>query len=133
MSLYVTDTHPLVWYTANKHAQLSAKALTAFQQAETTQALIYIPAVTFWEIALLEKLGKIKLRDGFTRWSSALLSKRGFALLPLENSIIAQPVGYNFNYDPFDSVIVASAAETGVPLISRDVAIAESNLVEIWW
>jgi PIN domain nuclease of toxin-antitoxin system len=98
-----------------------------------TQALIYIPAVSFWEIALLERLGKIKLRDGFARWSSALLAKRGFAILPLETSIIAQAVGYNFNNDLFDKVIVASAAEVGAPLISKDVAITESNLVEIWW
>ncbi len=133
MSVYVTDTHPLVWHAANKHTQLSAKALAAFQQAEAAQALIYIPAVAFWEIALLEKLGKIKLREGFAKWSATILTKRGFAILPLETSIIAQAVAYNFNNDPFDSVIVARAAEIGVPLISRDVAITEANLVEICW
>jgi len=133
MSLYVTDTHPLVWYAGDKHTKLSVKALRAFQQAETAQVLIYVPAVAFWEIALLEKLGKIKLREGFAKWSAALLTKPGFAILPLETSIIAQAVGYNFNNDPFDSVIVANAAEIGVPLISKDVAITESSLVEIWW
>ncbi len=133
MSLYVTDTHPLVWHAGDKHTKLSVKALKAFQQAETSQALIYVPAVTFWEIALLEKLGKLKLLDGFAKWSVTLLAKPGFAILPLETSIIAQAVSYNFNNDPFDSVIVASAAEIGVPLITKDVAITESNLVEIWW
>lgn len=133
MSVYVTDTHPLVWYATNKHAQLSAKALAALQQAEAAQALIYVPAVAFWEIALLEKLGKIKLHEGFARWSATILAQRGFALLPLETSIIAQAVAYNFTNEPFDSVIVASAAEIGVPLISKDVAITEANLVEIYW
>jgi PIN domain nuclease of toxin-antitoxin system len=133
MALYVTDTHPLVWYTSGKLSKLSAKALIAFQQADVAQTLIYIPAVVLWEIALLEKLGKIKLHDGFARWSSILLAKRGFTLLPLEPSMIAQAVAYNFNNDSFDKMIVASAAEISVPLISKDVAIAESYLVEIWW
>lgn len=133
MSLYVTDTHPLVWYAGDKHAKLSATALRAFQQAEAAQALIYVPAVAFWEIALLAKLGKIKMHDGFSKWSAALLAKPGFAILPLETSIIAQAVGYSFNNDPFDSIIVASAAEIGVPLISKDVAITAANLVEIYW
>lgn len=89
--------------------------------------------MSVWEIALLEKLGKIKLNDKFDRWANRLLSKRGFALLPLETSIISAAVGYNFNNDPFDAVIVASAVEFGFPLITKDVAISESNLVEIYW
>lgn len=132
--VFIRDGHPSARLDAgDKHTKLSVKALRAFQQAETAQVLIYVPAVAFWEIALLEKLGKIKLREGFAKWSAALLTKPGFAILPLETSIIAQAVGYNFNNDPFDSVIVANAAEIGVPLISKDVAITESSLVEIWW
>ena len=33
MSVYVTDTHPIVWYTLNKQSNLSAKALAAFEDA----------------------------------------------------------------------------------------------------
>lgn len=133
MSLYVTDTHPLIWYAGNKHSSLSAKVLSVFQKAENAEVLIYIPVVTLWEIALLNKTGKILLTENFERWSAKLLSKNGFALAHLETEIIAKAIGYNFNNDPFDSVIVATAAQLELPLVTKDAAMTESNLVEIYW
>lgn len=131
--MYVTDTHPLIWYFTGKHSSLSPKVLSAFQKAEDAEIVIYIPAVVFWEIALLEKRGRIVLKDGFEKWSRKVLSKSGFAIAHLETEIIAKSVGYNFNNDPLDNAIVATAVEFEIPLITKDVAINESNLVEIFW
>jgi PIN domain nuclease of toxin-antitoxin system len=131
--MFVTDTHCLVWYFNGKHSSLSPKVLSAFQKAEDAEIVIYIPAVVFWEIALLEKRGRIVLKDGFENWSRKILSKNGFAMAHLETEIIAKSVGFNFNDDPFDAAIVATAIEFEIPLITRDVAITESNLVEIFW
>lgn len=131
--MYVTDTHPLIWYTTGKHSQLSPKVLQAFQKAERFETLLYIPAVVFWEIAMLESLGKIKLRDNFERWSNQLLAANNYEIVPLDLSIIAHSVGFNFNKDYFDKAIVASALALDVPLITKDVAIIESRLVEIYW
>ncbi len=131
--MYVTDTHPLIWYQNGKHSALSAKVLSAFQKAEDSEVVIYIPSIVFWEIALLEKRGRIILKDGFEKWSAKLLSKNGFAIAHLETEIIAKSVGYNFNDDPFDNAVVATAVEFEIPLITKDAAITESNLVEIFW
>jgi hypothetical protein len=38
--MYVTDTHPLVWYATGKHRQLPHKVLQAFQAASDAEALI---------------------------------------------------------------------------------------------
>ncbi len=65
MSLYVTDTHPLIWYKSGKHSALSGKVLSVFERAEKAETLVYIPAVVFWEIALLNKTGRIKLAESF--------------------------------------------------------------------
>jgi PIN domain nuclease of toxin-antitoxin system len=129
----VTDTHPLVWYCSGTHNSLSRKALSAFQKAETAEMVIYIPAVVFWEIAILEKRGRLRLTDGFERWSRKLLSGSGFALAHLETEIIARSTGFNFNDDPFDNAIVATAVEFEIPLITKDIAISKSSLVEIFW
>ncbi len=51
----------------------------------------------------------------------------------LETEIISDAVGYNFNNDPFDSVIVATAKRLELPLITKDSAIINSNIVEIFW
>ena len=131
--MFVTDTHPLIWYSTGKHSQLSPKVISAFEKADKTETLIYIPAVVFWEIAILENLGKIKLNQRFDCWADILLAKNGFEIVPLETSIISQSIGYNFNKDSFDKIIVASAIEMDLSVITNDVAITESNLVEIYW
>ena len=82
---------------------------------------------------MLEKHGKIKLDCGFETWAANLLGKSGFLLAELEPAIISRSIGYNFNDDLFDKVIVATAAELDLPLITKDLAITESKLVEVYW
>lgn len=131
--MFVTDTHPLLWFANNKFSKLSAKVLEVFQKAERNESLIYIPAVVFWEIAILENLGKIKLTDRFDRWADILLSQNNFEIIHLEIPTIARSVGYNFNNDVFDKIIVSSAVELDLPLITKDFAVTNSNLVETYW
>lgn len=133
MSVFVTDTHPVLWFTLNQRHNLSPKSLAALENAAAGNGFIYVPAVVLWEIAILERKGRIKLSGGFARWSETLLKNSGFGIAPLEPAIINLAVGYNFNNDPFDSVIVATAAEMSLPLITKDAAITESNLIEIYW
>lgn len=133
MSVYLTDTHPLVWFTLNKQNQLSPKARAAFESAEAGRAFVYVPAIVLWETALLERAGRIKLNGGFLRWAEKILSSSGFGLAPLEPEIISLGAGYNFNGDPFDEAITAFAAHLDVPLITKDAAITNAGLVEIYW
>ncbi len=131
--MFVTDTHPLIWYSTGKYSQLSPKVLSAFERADEGESLIYIPAVVLWEIAILQNLGKISLPERFDFWASNLLRKQGFEIIPLEASIITNAVNYNFNNDPFDKIIVASAVDFDLPLITKDSAITDSKVVEIYW
>ncbi len=133
MSVFVTDTHPIIWFTLNKRSALSEKVLAVFESAEAGQAFVYVPAVVFWETALLERAGKIKLYNGFLRWAEKLLGNAGFGIASLEPEIIALGAGYNFNGDPFDETITAYAAHLDLPLITKDTAITNSGLVEIYW
>ncbi len=131
--MFVTDTHPLIWSSNRKFSLLSKKVLKAFERANEGEIVIYIPSIVFWEAAILEKIGKIKLLGGFEYWAKNLLGKSGFLPAELEPTIISRSVGYNFNDDLFDKAIVATAAELDLPLITKDVDITESHLVEIYW
>jgi hypothetical protein len=44
MSVYVTDTHPSIYYAGRNNAQLSDRARDAFGQADRGEAFILIPA-----------------------------------------------------------------------------------------
>lgn len=133
MSVYVTDTHPLVWFTLGKRTNLSQKVLRVFEESEIGNEFIYVPAIVLWEVALLERTGKIKLDSGFLRWSERVFANPGFGITPLEPEIIALGAGYHINGDAFDETIAAFAAHLNLPLITKDYAITNSRLVEIYW
>ena len=132
MSVYVTDTHPLVWYVMGGRRQLSKRALAAFQAAEREEALIYVPVFALWEIAMLLKAGRIAFREDFGDWAEHLTAHRGFDLGPFNARVAAEAYSYPFA-DPFDSVIAATAKVMDLPLITRDAEIADSRRVDIYW
>ncbi len=41
MSVHITDTHPLIWFTLNKHSSLSKKALAGFESTIKGESFIY--------------------------------------------------------------------------------------------
>ncbi|MCI0489624.1 MAG: type II toxin-antitoxin system VapC family toxin [Blastocatellia bacterium] len=133
MSVYVTDTHSLIWYMTGLFNKLSRRALRAFQAAERGEAFIYVPAVVLWEISRLEKAGEIRLNEPYRDWSAALFAHPCFECVALDEDVIAEARDYIFTRDVFDAVIVATAKLKDVPLITRDVAIIDSNIVEIFW
>jgi PIN domain nuclease of toxin-antitoxin system len=130
--LYVTDTNALIYYSTAQ-GQLSKRALAAFESAAQNLALIYIPAPALWEVSNLEKVGQIKLKPSFSEWLNELLTQKGFDVVPLDAEIIAEARNYGFNNDIFDAAIVATAKLKDVPLITRDNAITNSGLVDIYW
>lgn len=112
---------------------LSKKVLSVFESAEVGEGFIYVPTIVLWEVALLERVGKIKLYDGFLHWAQKLLSNPGFGVVPLDAEIIALGAGYNINGDAFDETIMAFAVHLDLPLITKDVAITNAGLAKIYW
>ena len=132
MSVYVTDTHPLIWFATGKHVQLSRKALRAFNAAGRDEALIYVSAFVLWEIAMLLKAGRIGLKEDYGDWADRLIAQRGFDLASF--SVQVASVAYRYPFvDPFDAVITATASAMNLPLITRDREISQSGLVEVFW
>ena len=133
MSVYVTDTHPLIWYASRTHRSLSPRALRAFEQAENGEAFTLVPAPVLWEVSILDKAGHITLSKPFEQWLRDLLQKPCYDQIPLDAEIIGESRVYNFNNDIFDAAIVATAKLRDVPLITKHVAITNAGLVGIYW
>jgi PIN domain nuclease of toxin-antitoxin system len=132
VSVYVTDTHPLVWYATNKPAKLSKKAISAFNAASRQEALIYVPSFVFWEIAMLLKVGRISLQEDYGDWAEHLVAQPGFDLAPFSVEVTTEAYIYPFS-DPFDGVITATAKVMDLALITKDRDISDSRLVDIHW
>jgi PIN domain nuclease of toxin-antitoxin system len=133
MSIYVTDTHTLVFFASRNRSQLSQKAWEVFEQAENRQAFILIPAPALWEVSILERVGHIRLNKPYDQWTRDLFSNPCFDCAVLDAEIIAEARQCNVNNDIFDAAIMATARVKDLPLITRDNAITNSGLVEIYW
>jgi len=55
MSMFVTDTHSLVFYNNRNQRQLSRRAWEVFEQAENGQAFIVVLAPAPCEVSILER------------------------------------------------------------------------------
>jgi len=133
MALYVTDTHPLVWFARGAHARLSRRALRVFEAAMRDEALVYVPTPALWEIGILNKIGQIDLREPFNRWAERLLARRGFDLAMQDAGVISQSLAYGFTDDIFDAAITATASVLDLPLITSDTVITGAKVVDILW
>ena len=132
--LYVTDTHPLVFFSTGKRQRLGRNARRIFRQAEKGQARIVIPVTVLEEILRLSEDGRIRLALPF----SELLARYGqesgpFFIQDYTPDILLQAASYPSIRDPFDRIIVATAATLDYPLITHDSFLHDEGFVPVVW
>lgn len=124
---YVTDTHPLVWYIAEKLPQRLNKV---FLSAENEDSVIYIPSIVLAECLHLKENERIELNF------EEVLKK-----IEISSNFI--PVSFNFQIikllpeislnELHDRIIVATTKLLDAKLLTRDRKITESRIVETVW
>ncbi|HET7028150.1 MAG TPA: type II toxin-antitoxin system VapC family toxin [Candidatus Limnocylindrales bacterium] len=128
------DTHVVLWWLAGGE-RLSGPARTAISAA----AQLFVSAISFWEVATLERRGRIVLDRPVRRWVADLLVDPRVELAPLaaETAIWAgSELGDEFPGDPADRLIYATARSLHVPLVSKDERVrgfaAQDDVRVIW-
>ena len=132
--LYVTDTHPLVFFSTGKRQRLGRNARRIFRQAERGQARIVIPVTVLEEILRLSEDGRIRLAVPFSELIARYGQESGpFFIQDYTPDILLQAASYPSIRDPFDRVIVATAATLGYPLITHDGFLHDEGFVPVVW
>jgi PIN domain nuclease of toxin-antitoxin system len=128
----VTDTHPLVFHAAGG-GRLGRDAAALFDRCERREATLYVPVAVIWECGLIARAGRIKLRRSLRAFFDDLFSNPAYQPLDLmpEQVLVADELP--FTRDPFDALIVATAATLALPLVTRDGVIRESGRVAVIW
>lgn len=134
MSRYVTDTHPLHWHLAND-TRLSDPARRIFREADAGLHQVYIAGITLIEMVYLVEKGKVRLemvekvlRSLDSAWGS-------YALAPLNQDTARAMflVARSSVPDLPDRIIVATALQLGLPLITADGQIRKAGVVPVIW
>ncbi len=94
---------------------------------------MYVPTVVIWECSLLARVARINLRRTVRGFFDDLFSNPAFQPLDLTPEQVFLADELRFTRDPFDGLIVAAAETIGLPLVTRDVSIAQSGRVPVIW
>jgi PIN domain nuclease of toxin-antitoxin system len=118
MNRYLLDSHVLLWWS-EKPGSLSNKARQTLADGRN---LIFVSAITIWELGVKEAKGKLTLpadvrtmirENRFDELSITAEHAQAAAILPAHHS------------DPFDRMLIAQANCEGLVLITRDAQLSQ--------
>jgi PIN domain nuclease of toxin-antitoxin system len=119
--LLLLDTHCWIWAQLGLIRQLSRAALQSIKDAER-EGNLRISVISIWELAMLEKHGRVALPMNLRMWVEQALSKPGIAVAPLTPEIAIESVHLpgELHGDPADRMLVATARVLGAKLVTKD-------------
>ncbi|MBI4706051.1 MAG: type II toxin-antitoxin system VapC family toxin [Deltaproteobacteria bacterium] len=110
------DTHVLLWALLDP-GHLRPEAARAIEAADNE---VLVSAVSAWEIAIKQSLGKLVLPGPAERWLPAACSATGLAWLPVDENAALRVRGLAWHHrDPFDRLLVAQAGRE-LTVVTRD-------------
>jgi PIN domain nuclease of toxin-antitoxin system len=129
--LAVVDTHALVWWHTQAD-KLGRSAKRLFDRASTGRGTLVVSAMTVVECSEMAQRGRWR-GVSFPRWMDALAEAPGFLVAPVTADTVRRSHDCFAVPERGDRLLVATALELGVPLVTRDATIAASGLVRTIW
>jgi PIN domain nuclease of toxin-antitoxin system len=131
--IYVTDTHPLVFWSSNRRRRLGNRARRILQQTEQGKHSIIVPIVVLEEINRLVERKIVRLEVPFRRWAEELERSPNFQVQAYTLEVLLESVSLVAIRDPADRAIVATARQLRCPLITADELIRDGEWVDTVW
>lgn len=106
------DTHVVLWWRLD-----SPRLKRHARDAIATADLVWVSAVSGWEVAIKQGLGKLQLRDSF----ASMVEASRFGELPVTLRHAEQLAELPAHHtDPFDRMLIAQAQSEGATLVTHD-------------
>jgi PIN domain nuclease of toxin-antitoxin system len=131
--MILLDTHIWLWLL-HEPSQLSSQA-RALIDVEEPQNGILVSAISVWEIAVKNSLGKLSLPLPIDEWYELAQTQSGIVIEPLNplDAIASTQLPGSFHKDPADRILVAVARRYKIPLVTCDAKILNYPHVHAVW
>ena len=126
---YLLDTHALIWWWADS-PQLSPTARSLIIDP-TTQ--IAVSTITGLEMGIKVRIGKLEdMRRAVLNYTSWLADEGMESIEITADHAVSAGLLPGEHRDPFDRLIAAQAIAEGIPVLTRDPALASLGCAVIW-
>ena len=119
------DTHVLLWWLQDSPSLTKS----ARQLVSDPENVVFVSAVTHWEIWLKQSLGKLRVPRDF----EDRLGAEGFESLPLTASHTREIASLPWHHrDPFDRMLIAQALAQSLTLVSNERLFDRYGVARLW-
>ena len=133
MSVIVIDTQIIVWSLLDL-SRLSASARLSIDTASTVHASVASLYEIEYKRRVETKRGQRTLLHGLSTDLSGSFSALGLTLQDVTPSVAWRAASLDLDHgDPWDRVILATALNLGVPLISSDARLRQASDARVIW
>ena len=125
---YMMDTCAFLWYI-----ETSSRLPESVRELIDTTKYVSVSQAAFWEIAIKQTTGKLALKMSMSELEEKCI-ENSITILPLKlayfERIKSLPL---IHRDPFDRIIIASAIEEDLTLLTNDSEIIKYQDVKTLW
>ena len=127
------DTHIIIW-DALKPEMLSDTAKQEIFKADNSDGII-ICDISFWEIAMLIKKGRIEIDVTYLEFIDLVKASNNYIIQSITPEIaeLSTTLPVEINADPADRLIAASSIITKTALVTADKNLRQSNILNTIW
>lgn len=129
MRCLLLDTHALVFWSLGQNL---TERFAALLDRQNRAGRLLVSAVSFWEVALLARKGRIAI-DDVAAWKEELLRYAGIRIVaPDVDDMIRSALLPPHHKDPMDRLLVAQAMTLGAVLVTRDAILGRYGIKTLW-
>lgn len=94
--------------------------------------IVYLSIVSLWEIVIKKNLGKLELKQTMAELEQ-ICQDADINILPIKTSYLDRLGTLSeIHGDPFDRLIISTAMEEGLSIVTHDSKIARYDVVVVW-